>query len=84
MRRHNDNLIELHTHRSKSVNHRMSPALSRWASVPLLDGVLDTCDEEGRRNPENHQTVGGLQWRNQPQAAMQYDVAITERRECYA
>jgi hypothetical protein len=35
----------------------------------LLDGVLDTCDEEGRRNPENHQTVGGLQWRNQPQAA---------------
>ena len=45
----------------------------------LLDGVLDTCDEEGRRNPENHQTVGGLQWRNQPQAAMQCDVAITER-----
>jgi hypothetical protein len=66
MRRHNDNLIEF-IRIVPNPQTTDEPALSRWASVPLLDGVLDTCDEEGRRNPENHPTVGGLQLRNQPQ-----------------
>jgi hypothetical protein len=51
---------------------------------PLLDGVLDTCDEEGRRNPEITRPLAACSCTTSRKAAMQYDVARTGRREYYA
>ncbi len=48
---------------------------------PLFDGLLESSDEEARSDPEHHQTIGGLQRRDQPHAAVEHYVAITQRRE---
>jgi len=48
---------------------------------PLFDGMLESSDEEARSDPEHHQTIGGLQRRDQPHAAVNHYVAITQRRE---
>ena len=48
---------------------------------PLFDGMLESSDEEACSDPEHHQTIGGLQWRDQPHAAVEHYVAITQRRE---
>jgi hypothetical protein len=48
---------------------------------PLFYGMLESSDEEARSDPEHHQTIGGLQRRDQPHAAAEHYVAITQRRE---
>jgi len=48
---------------------------------PLFDGMLKSSDEEARSDPEHHQTIGCLKRRDQPHAAVEHDVAITQRRE---
>jgi hypothetical protein len=44
---------------------------------PLFDGMLESSDEETRSDPEHHETIGGLQRRDQPHAAVEHYVAIT-------
>ena len=51
---------------------------------PLLDGVLDTCDEESLRNPEIIRPLTACSGATSRKAAMQYDIARTGRREYYA
>jgi hypothetical protein len=51
---------------------------------PLFDGTLESSDEETRSDPEHHETIGGLQRRDQPHAAGEHYVAITQRREISA
>jgi hypothetical protein len=48
---------------------------------PLSDATLESRDEETRSDPEHHETIGGLQRRDQPHAAVEHYVAITQRRE---
>ena len=49
--------------------------------VRVRDGALDSGEEEGRSDPEHHQTIGGLQRRKQPHAALERHVAKPKRRE---